>query len=244
RTPWRPGTRRPRGGTGRSPAGRYLSRTAAGRCRRTTVYFPPALAEKVTGFGIKLNVRGGHVLFEVADRGRAGDQKHFWPQVQQPGQCHLGGSAAQAGGGGRNRRAGLDRVAAAGEAGAEREERHESDAAGVTLFQYRHGPPAGQVQQVLHAGDVGDGQRAAQVDRRDVAEADAADQAVLARCQHGGELVIEVLAGRGIVHQAQVDDGEAVDGQAAQVVLDSLPELGWPVVTEHTARCIPARADL
>ena len=35
RTPWRPGTRRPRGGTGRSPTGRYLSRTAAGRCRCT-----------------------------------------------------------------------------------------------------------------------------------------------------------------------------------------------------------------
>ena len=35
RTPWRPGTRRPRGGTGRSPVGRYLSRTAAGRRRCT-----------------------------------------------------------------------------------------------------------------------------------------------------------------------------------------------------------------
>ena len=44
--------------------------------------------------------------------------------------------------------------------------------------------------------------------------------------------------------EAQVDDGEVVDGQAAQVVLDSLPELGWPVVSQHTARCIPARADL
>jgi len=64
---------------------------------------------------------------------------------------------------------------------------------------------------------------------RDVAEADAADQAVLARCHHGSELVIEVLAGRGVVHEAQVDDGEVVDGQAAQVVLDSLPELGRPV---------------
>jgi hypothetical protein len=35
-----------------------------------------------------------------------------------------------------------------------------------------------------------------------------------------------------------------VDGQAAQVVLDSLPEFGWPVVSPHAARCIPARADL
>ena len=88
-----------------------------------------------------------------------------------------------------------------------------------------------QVQQILHAADVGDGQRAAEVAGRDVAEADAADQALLARRHHGGELVIEVLAGRGVVHEAQVDDGEVVDGQAAQVVLDSLPELGraaWP----------------
>ena len=38
------------------------------------VYRPPALAEKVAGFRVKLDVRDGHVLFEVADRGRAADQ--------------------------------------------------------------------------------------------------------------------------------------------------------------------------
>jgi hypothetical protein len=194
---------------------------------------------RVAGFRIKPDVRDGHVLFEVADRGCAADQKHLWPQVQQPGQCHLGGRAAQAGGGGRHRRARLDPVAAAGEAGTEREERHEGDAAGVALLEYRHRPPVGQVEQVLHAGDVGDGQRAAEVAGRDVAEADAADQAVLARRHHGGELVIEELVGRGVVHEAQVDDGEVVDGQAAQVVLDSLPELGGPVVPQDIARCVP-----
>src|ERR1700751_906249 len=87
-----------------------------------------------------------------------------------PASATWAGVQRRRGGGGRTRRAGRDRVAAAGEAGAERKERHESDAAGVALLEYRHGPPVGQVQQVLHAGDVGDGQRPAQVAGRDVAE--------------------------------------------------------------------------
>ena len=35
-----------------------------------------------------------------------------------------------------------------------------------------------------------------------------------------------------------------IDGQAAQVVLDSLPELGRLVVDQHSARLVPARANL
>src|ERR1039458_5121069 len=78
----------------------------------------------------------------------------------------------------------------------------------------------------------------------DVAEADAADQAVVARLRHRGELVIESLAGPGVVHEAQIDRGETVDCQAAQVVLDSLRELRRRIETQHPARRVPSRANL
>src|SRR6202020_865946 len=78
----------------------------------------------------------------------------------------------------------------------------------------------------------------------DVAEADAADQAVVARLHHRGELVIESLARRAIVHEAQIDRGEMVDGQAAQVVLDPQGQLGRRIETQHSARPVPSRANL
>ena len=78
----------------------------------------------------------------------------------------------------------------------------------------------------------------------DVAEADAADQAVVARLYHRSELVIESLAGPGIVHEAQIDDGKMVDGQASQVVLDSLRELRRRIEAQHPARQVPSRANL
>ena len=36
------------------------------------------------------------------------------------------------------------------------------------------------------------------------------------------------LVGPGVVHQAQVHDGEVIDRQAAKVILDPLAELGRP----------------
>src|SRR6202012_73693 len=98
----------------------------------------PASAEKVAGFRVETDVRDGHVLFEVADRGRARDQEHLWPPVEQPAQRHLGGCPGQGCGGGLDGRASLDWIAAAGEPGPEREERHESDAVGVARLEYGH----------------------------------------------------------------------------------------------------------
>src|ERR1019366_1346792 len=40
------------------------------------------------------------------------------------------------------------------------------------------------------------------------------------------------------------DRSEMADCQAAQVVLDSLPELGRLVVPQHSARLVPARSNL
>ena len=104
-------------------------------------------------------------------------------------------------------RAAQDRVTA-GEGRAKREERHEGNAPCRALLEHRQGAPVGQVHGILHARDVGDRQRVNQVLTGDVAEADAADQPVVARLNHRRELVIESLAGLGIVHEAQVDRGE------------------------------------
>ena len=93
----------------------------------------------------------------------------------------------------------------------------------------------GQVHGVLHARDIGDRQRVNQVLAGDVAEADAADQAVVARLHHRGELVIKSRAGPGVVHEAQIDRGKMVNCQSAQVVLDSLRELGRGIETQHPA---------
>ena len=78
----------------------------------------------------------------------------------------------------------------------------------------------------------------------DVAEADAADQPVVTGLHHHGQLVVESLAGPGVVHEAQVHRREMIDGQAPQVVLDSLPELHRRIRAQHPARPVAARADL
>ncbi len=76
---------------------------------------------------------------------------------------------------------------------AEREERHEGDAAGIALVEHRHGGPVREVQRILHAGDVCDRERVQQVVAGDIAESDPANQPVVSRLHHGGELVIEPL---------------------------------------------------
>jgi hypothetical protein len=68
----------------------------------------------------------------------------------------------------------------AGEGRAEGKERHEGNTLCVALLQHRQGVPVGQVHGILHACDVGDRQRVNQVLAGDVAEADAANQALVA----------------------------------------------------------------
>ena len=111
------------------------------------------------------------------------------------------------------------------EAGAQREERHEGDPARGALLEHGHRGAVGQVQRVLHARDRGVLQRVQQVLAGDVAQADAADQALVARLDHGGELVVEPLVRPAPVHQPQVDGGQLVDAEAAQVVLDPAAQL-------------------
>jgi hypothetical protein len=72
-----------------------------------------------------------------------------------------------------------DRIAP-GEGRAEREERHEGDPALLALLEHGHGGPIGQVQRILHAGDLRMGERVEQVAEGDVAKADAADHPVIA----------------------------------------------------------------
>ena len=76
-------------------------------------------------------------------------------------------------------------------AGTEWGERHERDAALGALLEYLLRSAVGGVVGVLRARDVGEPQRVEQVRHGDVAQADFADQAVVAGLDHGGELVVE-----------------------------------------------------
>jgi hypothetical protein len=131
-------------------------------------------------------------------------------------------------------RAAHDRVTA-GERRSERKERHERDAPRSALVQDGKGAPVRQVHGILHAGDIGDRQRVQQVLTGDVAEADPPDEAAIAGVQHRRQLIIELLAGLGVVHEAQVDRGKVVDRQAPEVVLDSLRELSRCVEPQYPA---------
>jgi len=77
----------------------------------------------------------------------------------------------------------------------------------------------------------------------DVAQADPADQALITRLDHGGELIVEPLAGRRAVGQPQVDRGELVHAEGAQDVLDPAAQLRGLAVGQPAAGSVPARPD-
>ena len=69
------------------------------------------------------------------------------------------------------------------------------------------------------------GPGAQQVATADVAQADAPDQPFVACVDHGGQLVVESLVWARAVDESQVDGGQLPGAEAAQVVLDSAPQL-------------------
>ncbi len=173
---------------------------------------------------VQLDIGDRDVLLQMPHRRCARDQQHVGSQVQRPGERDLGRCAAQPGGRALHMLAAQDRVDP-GESRAQREERDEGNASRCALFQQRHRGAVGQVKRVLNARDRGVLQGAQQVLGSDVAQADARDQPGVAGRDHGGELIIEALVKGRVVHQPQVDGGELIHAEAAQVVLDGAPQL-------------------
>jgi len=109
-----------------------------------------------------------------------------------------------------------------GEGRAQREERDEGYPAGVALLEHGHRGAVSEVERILYAGNISVLESVQQVLAGDVAEADAADQAVLTRLCHGRELIVEALVRCGSFSEAQVDGGQSLDLEAPQVLLDAL----------------------
>jgi len=74
---------------------------------------------------------------------------------------------------------------------AQRAERYERDVPRLALGEDVQGSLVGQIEQVLHAHDLGLGDRPQQLRPRDVAEADAVNQALLAGLDQHRELGVE-----------------------------------------------------
>ena len=95
------------------------------------------------------------------------------------------------------------------------------------------------MEQVLHAGDLGAVGGVPELLEADVTQADAGDQALVAGPDHGGQLIVEARVGPARAGQPEVDGGQLVDPQAAEIVLDALAQLVCQVRDAGRARPQP-----
>ena len=202
-----------------------------------------SVVEFALGLLVELDVGDGGVLLEVRDRRGAGDQQHVGRDRQRPRERDLRRCAAELGCLALNGGVAEHRVVG-GECRAEREERDERDAVLDAGVQHRLRRPVDKVVGVLHADDLGAVQRDLQMVESDAAQPDSADQSFVAGLDHRGQLTVEKVAVRprptririaGV--DAQVDGGEAVDVQRAQVLLDGRPQLVGLLRGQPRARC-------
>jgi hypothetical protein len=109
---------------------------------------------------------------------------------------------------------------------AQRAVRHEGDVPRFALGQDVHGALVGQVEQVLHADDLGVVDGAQQMPPGDVAEPDSVDQPFVTGPDQGSELGVEPPA-RDLrrVHDAQVHRGQLAGAERGEVGLDSLTQV-------------------
>jgi hypothetical protein len=166
--------------------------------------------------------------------GGAGDEQDVRRVVQQPGQADLGRRHAKGLGHSEHGRL-VGHLGQVRESAAKREERHPGDALGDTESQHVLVVTGDEAVGVLHAGDAGR-HGPAQAVEGDAAQADRADLALVTQGGHGRELVVEVdhlvalgtQAGTG-VQASEIDHGQLVEAEAAQVVLDTGPQLFGPL---------------
>jgi hypothetical protein len=79
---------------------------------------------------------------------------------------------------------------------------------------------------------------------RDVAEANAVDQAFLAGSDQRGQLRVESLLRHGLVYEAQVHRCQPIHAERYEILLDAQAELIRPVVRQDGAGVITAHRDL
>ena len=96
---------------------------------------------------------------------------------------------------------------------AKRAERHERDAPAEALFEKRSRAAVGEVEQVLHANDVGPCDGVPHLFETDIAQAHPGDQVLVAGRHHRCQLVIEARADAPVAGQAKVDRCELADLQ-------------------------------
>jgi uncharacterized membrane protein YbhN (UPF0104 family) len=167
---------------------------------------------------------GGQVFPQMGGRAGSGDEQHVGGQLQQPLECDLRRGDAKAGGCLNDHRAGEHGVVPAARP-AKRAERHERDTPAEALLENRGPTAEGEVEQVLHADNVGPGHGVPELVQADVAQAYPGDEALVAGRDHRRQLVIEPRVDPPATGQAQVHRSELPDPQAAQVVLDALAQL-------------------
>jgi len=194
-------------------------------------------AEETSGqhparFGVQLDARYGHVLLEVAHRGRG----------RGSGAPLAAGSSSQAkatGAGLQPRRAAVSVTGGLARTGLPRAKPEPSGKngtkampRGMALLEHRQGAPVRQVHQILHAGDVGDGER--------VPEVVAGGRYCSGRRRRSGpssraftmaaSWSSNLLISRASSIKRKLTTGEAVRRPGCAGCPRFLPELGRPVV--------------
>ena len=108
---------------------------------------------------------------------------------------------------------------------AQREERHEGDPPRAALLDTGIEPRSARFSGFCTHAIWAVLQRVQQVLAGDVAQADAADQPLIARLDHRGQLFVEPRAGLRALDHPQIDGGQLLDAEAAEVVLDPAAQL-------------------
>jgi epsilon-lactone hydrolase len=212
-------------------AGQLLSADLAGLRRSSRGPVAPAPRRgKVPGQlreggVVKRHVGRCEVLGQVDAGPGSRDQQDVRCETEQPGERDLGRRRVQPRSQRGQDRAG-EQVVAGGSWQAERTERDEGDGTFGAFGQHVGRPLVTQVEQVLHADDLGLFDGPQQLPPGDVAEPDAVDQAFLARLDQRRQLGVEPLArGLGRVDHAQVHRRQPADAEGDQVVLDPLAQM-------------------
>jgi hypothetical protein len=122
------------------------------------------------------------------------------------------------------------------------EERHVGHLVSSTGVEQRLIAAVGQVVGVLDTGHLRPGTGHEVLVQRHIAEPDGADEALVAKCLHGIELLGEGYVGLGM--SPEIDDRDLIELQTGQVGLDPGAQLLGALGGQPLALLVPLRADL
>jgi epsilon-lactone hydrolase len=169
---------------------------------------------------VKQHIGRREVLGQVDARAGSGDEQDVRRETEQPGERDLRRCRLQPCPQRREHGTG-EQVGAGGTGQAQRTERDEGDVTPGALGQHVGRALVTQIEQVLHADDLGLVDGPQQLLSGDVAEPNAVCQAFLARLDQRGQLGVEARSRRlGRVDHAQVHRGQPAHTERDEVVLD------------------------